>query len=203
MASVKPIPGPDFQKLFESTPGMYVVLAPDFRIVAATDEYLRGTLRQREHILGRSLFYIFSMTHEMASEGVQNLRQSLNRVLQNCQLDSLPFRAYSLTRPISTGDGAEERCWKITNSPVFGLDHQVIYIMHGVEDMTETSRLAGAVAHDFNNVLGVILACEQMLAEQPSNPELTRRLLVQMKQAAEKAATLSKRLVPSNPTRML
>jgi signal transduction histidine kinase len=46
---------PDFRTLFESTPGLYVVLAPDGRIVAATDLYLRVVEATREEIVGRKL----------------------------------------------------------------------------------------------------------------------------------------------------
>lgn len=31
---------PDFQSLFESAPGLYLVLKPDFTIVAASEAYL-------------------------------------------------------------------------------------------------------------------------------------------------------------------
>jgi hypothetical protein len=34
------LPTPDFQALFESAPGSYLVLTPDFTIVAVTDAYL-------------------------------------------------------------------------------------------------------------------------------------------------------------------
>jgi hypothetical protein len=35
---------PDFQALFESAPGLYLVLTPDLKIVAASDAYLRATM---------------------------------------------------------------------------------------------------------------------------------------------------------------
>ena len=35
---------PDFQLLFESAPGLYLVLAPDLTIVAVSDAYLRATM---------------------------------------------------------------------------------------------------------------------------------------------------------------
>ena len=33
----------DFRLLFEAAPGAYLVLDPEFRILAATDAYLRAT----------------------------------------------------------------------------------------------------------------------------------------------------------------
>jgi PAS domain-containing protein len=51
---------PDFKALFEAAPGLYLVLtAPDFRIVAASEAYLRATKTERGSILGHGLFEIF------------------------------------------------------------------------------------------------------------------------------------------------
>jgi len=47
---------PDFRALFESAPGLYLVLDPILTIVAATDAYLRVTLTTREGIRGCPLF---------------------------------------------------------------------------------------------------------------------------------------------------
>jgi DNA-binding response OmpR family regulator len=50
---------PDFQALFQSTPGLYLVLAPGLNIVAVTDPYLHATMTKREVILGRGIFDVF------------------------------------------------------------------------------------------------------------------------------------------------
>ena len=36
-----PTQGPDFRALIEDAPGLYLVLSPEFKIVAATNAYLR------------------------------------------------------------------------------------------------------------------------------------------------------------------
>jgi hypothetical protein len=40
-------PEPDFRMLFEAAPGLYLVLIPDLRIVAASDAYPRATMTSR------------------------------------------------------------------------------------------------------------------------------------------------------------
>jgi PAS domain-containing protein len=50
---------PDFRSLYESAPGLYLVLTPDFRIVDASKAYLHATMTRREEILGRGLFDAF------------------------------------------------------------------------------------------------------------------------------------------------
>lgn len=49
----------DFRVLFESVPGLYLVLTPHLRIVAVSDAYLRATMTERDQILGRHLFDVF------------------------------------------------------------------------------------------------------------------------------------------------
>lgn len=50
---------PDFQLLFQSTPDLYLVLSPDFKIVAVGDAYLHATLTERGKILDRGIFGVF------------------------------------------------------------------------------------------------------------------------------------------------
>ena len=50
---------PDFRVLFESAPGLYLVLTDQFRIAAASDAYLRATMTRREDLVGRSIFDAF------------------------------------------------------------------------------------------------------------------------------------------------
>jgi hypothetical protein len=50
-----PSPNLDFEKLFECTPTLKLILAPnpDFTILAASDVYLQATLTERENIVGK------------------------------------------------------------------------------------------------------------------------------------------------------
>ena len=43
-----PEASPDFRVLFESAPGLYLVLTPDLKIAAVNDGYLRATMTQRQ-----------------------------------------------------------------------------------------------------------------------------------------------------------
>jgi len=67
--------------------------------------------------------------------------------------------------------------------------------IRAVQKLEAVGRLAGGVAHDFNNILVVIkLSTEMMLGQvTPDNP-LTRSLL-QVSQAAERAAALTKHML--------
>ena len=133
---------PDFQVLFESAPGLYLVLTPALKIVAVSDAYLKATMTKREKILGRGLFEVFpDNPDDPAATGVRNLRASLDRVLTHRAPDTMAVQKYDIRRPESEGGGFEERYWSPVNSPVLGADGKVAYIIHRVEDVTEFIRL--------------------------------------------------------------
>jgi PAS domain-containing protein len=48
-----------FKALFESAPGLFLVLTPQLRIVAVSDAYLLATKTKRDDILERGLFEVF------------------------------------------------------------------------------------------------------------------------------------------------
>ena len=71
----------DFRLLFDSTPTPYLVLTPDFIMVAANEARLRATMTCREQILGRRLFEVFpDNPADPEATGVRNLRASLSMV---------------------------------------------------------------------------------------------------------------------------
>jgi signal transduction histidine kinase len=133
---------PDFQVLFESAPGLYLVLTPDFKIVAASDAYLRATMTKREEVLGQGIFEVFpDNPDDPHATGVGNLNASLERVLRNQAPDAMAVQKYDIRRPAAEGGGFEERYWSPVNSPTFGPTGDVAHIIHRVEDVTEFVRL--------------------------------------------------------------
>src|SRR5215212_8821275 len=126
-------------RLLEAAPGAYLVLDPDFRIVAVTEAYLRATLTVREQIIGRELFDVFpDNPNDPAASGTRNLRASLETVLRTAAPHSMPVQKYDIRRPGS--EEFEERYWKPLNTPVV-FDGEVAYIIHSVEDVTSLVRL--------------------------------------------------------------
>jgi signal transduction histidine kinase len=124
-----------FRALFESLPGLYLVLKPDLTIAAVSDAYLKATMTKREDILGKNLFEVLpDNPDEPGATGATNLRASLNRVIQGRRSDTMPIQKYDVRRP----DGVfEERYWSPVNSPVLSADEEIAYIIHRVEDVTD------------------------------------------------------------------
>ena len=156
VSDVSPIP--DFRALFESAPGLYLVMTPTFEIVAASNAYLRATMTTRADILGRHLFDVFpDNPDDPTATGVRNLTTSLKRVLRDKRPDAMAIQKYDIRRPDSEGGHFEERYWSPVNSPVLGAGGEVTYIMHRVEDVTDFIRLKqqGREQQVFNDALRI------------------------------------------------
>ena len=132
---------PDFRALFESGPGLHLVLSPDLTIVAVSEAYLAATMTERAAILGRHLFQVFpDNPDDPDASGVRNLSASLQRVVRDGKPDTMAVQKYDIRRPAAEGGGFEERYWSPVNSPVFGADGRLAYIVHRVEDVTDYVR---------------------------------------------------------------
>src|SRR5579871_5416413 len=94
----------NFRFLFESAPGLYLVLDPEFTIVGVSDEYLRATLTRRADIVGQGIFEIFpDNPDDPNADGVRNLKASLHRVLATRLADTMAVQKYDIRRPQSEG----------------------------------------------------------------------------------------------------
>lgn len=135
---------PEFHRLFDATPGPYLILAPDsphFTIVAVNDAYLRATLTTRDAIVGHGLFEIFPDNPEdPGATGVNNLRVSLETVLQTRAAHVMAVQKYDIPKRDGS-DGFEERYWTPMNLPVFSETGVLTHIIHHVEDVTELVHL--------------------------------------------------------------
>jgi two-component system sensor kinase FixL len=137
---------PDFRRLFESAPGLYLVLTSNLRIVGVSDAYLSATMTEREAILGRELFDVFpDNPDDSNATGVRNLKASLDRVKRHGRPDAMDIQKYDIRRPASEGGGFEERYWSPLNSPVFGENGELVYIIHSVQDVTQLRELGERV----------------------------------------------------------
>jgi len=131
---------PDFEKLFEASPEVLLVLLPDtprFTMVAATEARLKATHTTRE-TLGQGLFEVFPDNPDDAdASGTSNLRASLERVLATRTADTMAVQKYDIRGP----DGQfEAKYWSPKNVPVLGEAGEVLYILHRVQDVTDLVR---------------------------------------------------------------
>ncbi|HQU25762.1 MAG TPA: PAS domain S-box protein [Acidimicrobiales bacterium] len=132
----------DYRAVFEALPDVYLVLDPEYTIVAMTDARERATLTRREEVTGLPLFEAFpDNPDDLDADGVSNLRASLDRVRASLAPDSMKVQKYDIRRPESEGGGFEERYWLPRNTPVVDDEGRLRYVVHRVEDVTEERQL--------------------------------------------------------------
>lgn len=124
----------DFQFLFQSVPGLYLVLLPDLTISAVSDAYLEATMTKRNEIVNKNLFEVFpDNPNDPEADGVSNLRSSLEKVIKYKRPHQMQIQKYDISRP----DGVfEARYWSPLNKPVLDDSDELVYIIHSVQDIT-------------------------------------------------------------------
>ncbi|MGZ3402394.1 MAG: helix-turn-helix domain-containing protein [Phenylobacterium sp.] len=131
----------DCQAVFAAVPGCFIVLDHDFMIRAASDAYVQVSGVERPALINRYIFEVFPDNPALpGASGVRNLTASLNRVRVLKRSDAMPLQRYDVRAHGLDGENPvfEERYWQPLNSPVFGGDGEVRWIVHSVEDVTET-----------------------------------------------------------------
>ncbi|HVZ31732.1 MAG TPA: ATP-binding protein, partial [Polyangiaceae bacterium] len=150
-------------------------------IVAVTDAYARATMTERERILGKGIFDVFpDNPADPTTQGVRNLRASLERVKATRSADAMPLQRYDIRRPDADGASFEERYWSPINTPVLTAEGELAYIIHRVEDVTEFVRMRQRGAEQAR-------ATESLRVERQ---EMEAEVLAQTRRAADASRQL-------------
>lgn len=137
-----PLDSINYKALYEAAPDPYLVLDNKLVIVAVNNAYANATMTKREDIVGKGIFEVFpDNPDDPAAEGVRNLKISLLQVLKTRIPDAMPVQRYDIRKPESEGGGFEERFWSPINTPIFNENHDLINIIHRVEDVTDFVKL--------------------------------------------------------------
>ena len=182
----------DFGMLFDACPHPYLILRPDaaFTIAAVNDRYLAATGTRRAAIVGRGLFEVFpDNPDDHTTSGVSDLRTSLERVLRERVHDVMGVQKYDIPR--RDGDGFEVKYWSPVNTPVFGPDGAVAFIIHHVEDVTEFVLMRERTAEHAEKVEARAHRMEAEVLHRAAEVKEANR---QLKAAKDEMARLNQRL---------
>lgn len=132
------IPIEHYKLIFKCLPSLYLILTPDFRMVAANDARYSSTLSKPEDVIGKDIFEVFTDNpQDLLATGIENLRASLEKVVRTRLSDIMPVQKYSIA-PTGRKDGEfEVRYWLPSNSPILNDKGDLLYIVHKVEDITK------------------------------------------------------------------
>ena len=127
-----------FQIMFDSVPGMFLVFSPEsFDVIAVSDAFLSTLGLTRQDVVGRNLFQ--ALPQQPQDETHSKLRASFDRVVSSGRPDLLEFQSFLLPR-----DG--ERYWAVSSTPVFGPDQRLLHVILRMQDVTEAIEVDSVIS---------------------------------------------------------
>jgi PAS domain S-box-containing protein len=133
--SISRDPQPDFRSVFDAMPGPCILLRPNdplYTVITANRDYAAWASTGEADVAGRSFFDLLT-----AAPGVQELlRASFRQTLATKARHSVAAGAF-------THNGGYG---KVTNTPVFGSDGEVRFIVHRVEETRSIPEARGTDA---------------------------------------------------------
>ena len=126
---------PDYQTIFKTLPGPFLLLDTSFNILEATDAFLDVTFKKREELIKQEYFTVFpDNTQHPEEDGASGIRESFAHVLKYKQ--SHMQESQRRVMPADSGSRSNITTYRRSyNSPVID-NGEVILIIHKVEDMT-------------------------------------------------------------------
>lgn len=185
----------NYRLLTESVEEGILGLDTDGRCVFMNEAASRMLGYRLQELVGREVHPIVHCSREdcpifLAQREGRAVRLD-NMVL--CRADGTSFHAEWACARIHTANGAARGIvvtfWDITEK------QQVRERLAHAQKMEALGRLAGGVAHDFNNVLTAVMSCSELLRLRPLDRETVDRYCDTIETSAQRGATLVHRLL--------
>jgi two-component system cell cycle sensor histidine kinase/response regulator CckA len=185
-----------FSKAFRASPfGITISTLADGQYVEVNDAFVNILGYPRDEVIGRT-------SSELRIWAVPEFRPSLVKILAECG------RAGPLQTKLRTRSGAIRDAQISAELIRLGETSCILIFTQDITDskrleeqfrqaqkMEAVGRLAGGVAHDFNNMLGVILGYAELAHAKADAADIVRNHLEQIRKAADRAAGLTRQLL--------
>lgn len=188
-----------FRELMEQVHMIAVMLDEQGSIIFCNDFLLQLTGWSREEVMGRNWFETFVPAN--SRDVFRNVfRQGLSTGEINPHLES-GILTRSGVECLIVWDNTLLRnsTGAVTGVASLGIDvskHRSLEAqLRQSQKMESIGTLAGGVAHDFNNILTVIMSCSEMLRNRLDNRERALMLTEQILNSAQRAAKLTRSLL--------
>lgn len=131
----------DLSLLFNTLPGLLLVLDTELNIQVVSDAFLSATHKEREQIIGQNIIDIFSVeAGQQELQTLAKLQKSLKKVIALKKPQAMPVQRFDLKNPYLKSEQTEERYWKPLNIPVLNNSGELTAIIHQVKDVTKQQK---------------------------------------------------------------
>ena len=192
-----------FRSLIENASDLITVINPQGVILYQSPSSLRLLGYPPDSLIGASLFsYLHPDDAPEVMAAIQRVvDQPLDRAANHepirveCRVrnNAGHWRTLEAYGRLLTSAGAQTRI--VVNSRDITDQLRLEEQFRQVQKMEAIGRLAGGVAHDFNNILAVIMMQAEVTGQMTGLPERAREGIQQIRAAAERAANLARQLL--------
>jgi PAS domain S-box-containing protein len=126
----------EFFEYFNNVPESMVVIAPDFKILAATNQYLKTTMRTREEIVGKLWLQEVYADPNISFED-NPVAKCAKKAIETKEVAYLDLLRYDLEKPQAEGGGYDTRYWEASHTPVLDEAGNVKFVIQHPKDVTE------------------------------------------------------------------
>jgi two-component system sensor histidine kinase VicK len=139
----------EFQDFFKGATRSLVIKAdaPAFTVLAASDNYLSLTHKQRHDIVGKGLFVTYPGAHSDPNEK-DSVFSSFVRVMNSKERDELPVFKYEIS--IGENGTKESHYWTNVNEPILDAYGNVVYLINTTTNITRQIRQQNALMESEN-----------------------------------------------------
>lgn len=191
----------NFKTLFESAADMMFIEGPDGRMLDANAEAVRALGYEKPALLGITIHEITAPEHHQSlAQSRESAAEGRSSVLE-CELVTktgtrIPAELHSRAVAFSTGQAVLTIARDISERRKAEAERNRLFAQFAESQKMESiGRLAGSVAHDFNNILTSIFGYGQLLLHAIPSDDSRHRHVQVIQQAAESAAALTRQLL--------
>ncbi len=181
-----------FSKAFGFSPlGIIIIREADGRFLDVNPAFLKIVDCGRDEIVGRTVYELDLWPDP------QQRSQMLDRISHPQQ----KIRLLSRTGKIRSVEVAAGRIQLDDESCILAITHDVTETSQleqkflQAQKMEAVGRLAAGVAHDFNNMLGVIIGYSELAKDRIDNGHPAHKYLLEIKTAGDRAVALTRQLL--------
>lgn len=127
---------PESLKVFDTLPYHCLILSPDYRILTASNAYLKLVGRTRELLLGRNVHEVFQGNANWQRALDAGLRHSFETAIETRQRHEMSLVQFHIPDWEAPGAKAIESYWKISHTPVQNAIGEVLYLIHDINNVT-------------------------------------------------------------------